>query len=63
MASNKFFRKLTNRDVAFGIGRKATEEELQEYLERPVGKFKDAKDVLKEIKADLKQQRVKRKAS
>lgn len=56
-------RKLTNRDVAFGIGRKATDEELKEYLDRPVGKFKDAKAVLKEIKADLKGRREKRKAS
>ena len=56
-------KKLTARDVAFGIGRKATSEELQEYLSRPVGKFKDAKTVLKEIKADLKARREKRKAS
>ena len=28
------FRKLTPHDLAFGIGRKATDEELREMLER-----------------------------
>ena len=63
MLVEKKQKKLTARDVTFGIGRKATSEELQEYLNRPVGKFKDAKTVLKEIKSDLKARREKRKAS
>jgi hypothetical protein len=46
-------RKLSAHDVAFGIGRVATDEELKEYLDRPVGKFKDSKKVVKEIKAQL----------
>ena len=54
-------RKLSAHDVAFGIGRAATDEELQEYLSRPVGKFKDAKKVLKEIKGQLKARREMRK--
>jgi hypothetical protein len=56
-------KKLTAHDVAFGIGRPATDEELQEYLSRPVGEFKGAKKVLKEIKAELKTRREKRKVS
>ncbi len=63
MSTKNPAKKLTNRDVAFGIGRKATSEELQEYLERPVGKFQEAKEVLKDLKAELKQRRDKRKAS
>jgi hypothetical protein len=31
-------RKLTARDVGLGIGRKATDEELEDYLNRPGGK-------------------------
>ena len=50
-------KKLTNRDVAFGVGRKATKEELQEYLDKPVGKFTDADTALNEIKANLEQRR------
>ena len=42
-------KKLTNRDVAFGIGRQATKEELQEYLNKPVGKFTDADTALNDI--------------
>ena len=56
-------KKLSAHDVAFGIGRVATDEELKEYLSRPVGEFKDSKKVLKEIKAQLKSRREKRKAS
>jgi hypothetical protein len=44
-------KKLSAHDVAFGIGRVATDEELKEYLNRPVGEFKDSKKVLKEIRA------------
>jgi hypothetical protein len=56
-------KKLTNHDVAFGIGRVATDEEMREYLSRPVGEFKDADSVVKEIKDHLKERRKKRKAS
>jgi hypothetical protein len=56
-------KKLSSHDVAFGIGRVATDEELNEYLSRPVGEFKDAPQVLKEIKDHLKARRQKRKAS
>lgn len=56
-------RKLTTHDLAFGFGRKATPEELRELLSRPVGKGKDLEQVRKEIKANLKESRNKRKAS
>ena len=46
-------KKLTSHDVAFGIGRVATDEEMKEYLNQPVGQFKDSKTVLKEIKSEL----------
>ena len=37
------FRKLTPHDLAFGIGRKATDEELRELVSRPkTGKRKDS---------------------
>jgi hypothetical protein len=60
---NKPPKKLTARDLAFGIGRTATSEELKELLSRPVGKLKDGKEVLKDIKAGLKMRRERRKAS
>jgi hypothetical protein len=50
-------KKLSAHDVAFGIGRVATDDELKEYLDRPVGKFKDSKKVLKEIVGQLKVRR------
>ena len=56
-------KKLTSHDVAFGIGRVATDEELKEYLSRPVGEFTDSKKVLKDAKAHLKARREKKKAS
>ncbi|MCW3125343.1 MAG: hypothetical protein JWO03_1001 [Bacteroidetes bacterium] len=56
-------KKLSNHDVAFGIGRMATDAELKEYLDRPVGEFKESAKVLKEIKEQLKAKRQKRKAS
>lgn len=61
MANNH--KQLTNRDIAFGIGRKATKEELHEYLDKPVGKFIAATTALNEIKTNLEQRRNKRKAS
>ena len=56
-------KKLTTHDLAFGIGRKATDEELEELLSRPTGKGKDIEQVRKEIKEGLKEKRDKRKAS
>jgi hypothetical protein len=56
-------KKLTSHDLAFGIGRKATDEELEELLSRPVGKGKDIEQVRVEIKESLKEKRNKRKAS
>ena len=56
-------KKLTAHDVAFGIGRAATDEEIKEYLAQPVGEFTDSQEVLKEAKAILKARREKRKAS
>lgn len=60
---NQTNKKLTNRDIAFGIGRKASQEELQQYLNTAVGKFVDSKTALNDIKANLQQRRNKRKAS
>lgn len=62
MEKNKI-KKLTPHDLAFGIGRQATDEELQELLSRPAGKGKDIEQVRKEIKESLKAKRDKRKAS
>lgn len=56
-------KKLTAHDLAFGIGRKATDEELEELLSRPKGKAKDAEQVRREIKENLQQRRDKKKAS
>lgn len=56
-------KKLTAHDLAFGIGRKATDEELEELLSRPKGKAKDIEQVRKEIKENLQQRRDKKKAS
>lgn len=46
-------RKLTAPDVALRIGRKATEEELEEYLGRPSGKSIPLKEGIEQIKANL----------
>ena len=62
MEHNKI-KKLTTHDLAFGIGRKATSEELKELLSRPTGKGKDLEQVREEIKENLKQRRNKKKAS
>jgi hypothetical protein len=60
----KTFKKLTPRDVVLGIGRKATKQELDEYLNRPrKGEFKPLTDVRKEITAHLKKRNQHRKAS
>ena len=44
------FRKLTPHDLAFGIGRKATKEELEELFSRPLGKLSTAEEMLAELK-------------
>ena len=45
------FRKLTPHDLAFGIGRKATKEELEELFSRPdTGEYITAEELLSEIK-------------
>ena len=61
--TSKPIKKLTAHDLAFGIGRKATREELKELLSRPTGKGKEVEQVRKDIKENLKQKRDKRKAS
>jgi len=60
---HKKSKRLTAHDLAFGIGRKATSEELKELLSRPAGKGKDIEQVREEIKENLRQRRNKRKAS
>ncbi len=44
------FRKLTPHDLAFGIGRKATKEELEELVNRPQGPGIEAREFLKQLK-------------
>lgn len=56
-------KKLTAHDLAFAMGRKATNEELEELLSRPKGKAKDVEQVRQEIKDSLKQRRDEKKAS
>jgi hypothetical protein len=46
-------RKLTPRDIALGIGRKATDAELEEYLSRPYGKSIPLKKAVEQIKRKL----------
>ena len=51
----KVTKKLTPRDAVLGIGRKATEEELSEYLNRPrKEEFKSIQQVRDEITAHLR---------
>ncbi|MBS1685992.1 MAG: hypothetical protein JSS76_14695 [Bacteroidetes bacterium] len=54
------FRKLTPHDLAFGIGRKATKEELEELFSRPEGKGKEASQVAEDIKKRLAEKRHKK---
>ena len=51
------FRKLTPHDLAFGIGRKATIQELEELFSRPLGNLVTSKEML----ADLKERNEKKK--
>ncbi|MBS1595604.1 MAG: hypothetical protein JST90_14910 [Bacteroidetes bacterium] len=46
-------RRLTARDIALGIGRKATEEEIEDYLSRPYGKSVPLKEAIANLKAKL----------
>ena len=60
----KTVKQLTPRDAVLGIGRKASEEELAEYLNRPrKEEFKPIKQVRDEITAHLRKRNQKRKAS
>ncbi len=55
------FRKLTPHDLAFGIGRKATDEELRELVSRPKsGERIDAMEALEIIKKRLAKKDVKK---
>jgi hypothetical protein len=55
------FRQLTPHDLAFGIGRKATDEELRELLTRPkTGQRVNAIDALTEIKKRLAERELKK---
>lgn len=54
------FRKLTPHDLAFGIGRKATDEELRELVSRPkTGKRKTAQEVLDAVTKRLADKEIK----
>ena len=54
LAPSDIPRKLTARDMALGIGRKATDEELEEYLSRPYGKSIPLDKAVAKIKRALK---------
>ena len=54
------FRKLTPHDLAFGIGRKATDEELEELFSRPLGKLTEARAFIKELKERNDAQKLKK---
>lgn len=44
------FRKLTPHDLAFGIGRKATKEKLEELVNRQQGAGMEALQFLEQLK-------------
>ena len=49
IAKNVEYKKLTAKDLALGIGRKATQEELLEYIEKAdKSPLIDVEDLLKE---------------
>jgi len=57
-------KKLTSRDAVLGIGRKASEEELTDYLNRPRKEaFKPIQQIRDEITTHLRKRNQKRKAS
>jgi hypothetical protein len=53
MNKSKSDRELNTRDVGRGIGRKATDKELEEYLNRPHGKSIPLKQAIEIIKRKL----------
>jgi len=59
LAPSNVPRKLTARDIALGIGRKATDEELEEYLNRPYGKSTPLKQAIAQIKEKLQKKQAK----
>lgn len=61
--NNNRHKELTAHDLAFGIGRKATKAELEELLNKPTGKGKNAKKVIEDLKTHLSARRNRRKAS
>ncbi len=61
LAPNNIARKLSARDMALGIGRKATDAELEEYLSRPHGKAIILEDAVEGIKKKLQQKRISKK--
>jgi hypothetical protein len=55
------FRKLTPHDLAFGIGRKATKEELEELFSRPdTSEYITSEELLAEIKKRRAEKELKR---
>jgi hypothetical protein len=58
LAPNNVARKLSARDMALVIGRKATDAELEEYLSRPHGKAIALDNALANIKKKLQQKRI-----
>ena len=61
---SKIPKKLTPRDAVLGIGRKATDAELTEYLNRERREtFKSLDKVREEITAHLHKRNLSRKAS
>jgi 2-succinyl-5-enolpyruvyl-6-hydroxy-3-cyclohexene-1-carboxylate synthase len=60
----KIIKQLTPRDAVLGIGRKATRQELNEYLNRPrKEEFKSIEQIRDEITGHLRRRNQKRKAS
>jgi len=54
-------RKLSVREVALGLGRKATDDELNEYLNRPHGAAIPLDKAVEIIKSKLQKKRQQRK--
>ena len=54
------FRKLTPHDLAFGIGRKATDEEIKELLDRPQEKGIPMDEAIEEVKRRLAERKLKK---
>jgi hypothetical protein len=54
------FKKLTPHDLAFGIGRKATKEELEELFNRPLGKLSTGEEMLAELKERNAKKKIKK---